>query len=125
MGVEESTKPIFDTFKILIWDLAVKSALASLFASVPFLAWPPLAALITAGLTQFTDSLYVVIKIFIVVELIVFKNKELQSKYAAASIELQDIAHQDGIESDQFKKARDENKKVLEPFVRYDRARAS
>lgn len=125
MGVAQDTAPAFDAFKMLVWDTVVQGALASLFAAVPILAWPPIAAFITWIVSQFSGYLYAGIKLFIVVELIVFRNKQLQDQYAASSISLQDVAYSDGIESDRFKKARDDNKKALAPFLKYDRARTA
>lgn len=108
-----------DLFKDLVWDNLVEAALAALFVKVPVLAWGPLGAIIKFAATKFTDYLYAGMKMFIVVEAIPLRNKLLHKKYTEAAIKLKTIAKTTGIESDEFRKARNEDKKRLSDLVRF------
>lgn len=116
---------VFDAFKELLWDQIVSSALTKLFQRFAFLSWGPIQAAITWIVFKYADELYQAVKMYIKIELIIFKNKELQNKFAVASLNLKLVAQENGINSKEFKEGRDAHKKALEPFVRYDRVRNS
>lgn len=114
-----------DLFKDLVWNALVKAALSKLFAAVPLLGWGPIGFVITWIATRYADELYDGIKLFINIELIAFRNKEFEKMYANASVKLKIIAKDHGIESEEFKNARVQNRKSLEDFARYNGARAA
>lgn len=111
-----------DTFKELAWDIVVRQALAKLL-SLPLLGWWPLSEFITWIVLRYSEELYTLIKKFINTSLIVFRNQKFQDAYAQASIRLKRTALSHGIESLEFRKARDEDKKALSDIVRFDSAR--
>lgn len=112
-----------DIFKELLWDSILKAALAKLLAKSVILSWGPVAALITWVVTSFSDDLYVLIKTLITIELIVYRNKQLQVAYGNSANNLKNVALSKGIDSAEFRKARDENKNHLSAFVMYDTVR--
>lgn len=115
---------ILDTFKELVWDSIVEVALQELF-QIKFLAWGPLKAFITWVALRFSEKLYKALSKMVNLRIIVLQNEEFHREYAKSSIVLSTIANQSGIESQEFKKARNENKDHLQPFVRYAIARAA
>lgn len=108
---------VLDLFKELIWDAAVKMALEKLFAKVAFLAWGPFGAAITWIVEKYGDELYEIIHTYIDLKLIVFRNKELLARYADASVRLK-LAAAGGLDTPEFRKARDEDKIALSNFMR-------
>lgn len=112
-----------DIFKSLVWNSLVKAATNALFAAVPFLAWGPVGWLVNIIITKFADFLFAQAKEFIIFEAIQFRNKELQSKFDLASVELKLIAINKGVDSDDFKQARAKNVNDLSAFIRFDVAR--
>lgn len=114
---------VLDTFKELLWDHIVRATLTKIFVKVPLLGWGPIGYVISNLVFKYSDELYSALSFFIEVKLIVLKNKKLQQEYAAASLRLRQVALSSGIESVEFRKARDEDKDALSKFVRFDVAR--
>lgn len=112
-----------DLFKTLVWDNLVGAALQWLFVTIPFLAWGPIGAVVTWIVMKFTDKFYAMVKLFISVELIVFRNLEFGKTYAAAQINLKQIAGEKGIDSQEFKDAHVKEKQALSNLVKFDPAR--
>lgn len=108
-----------DVFKELIWSAIKKAALAALFKAVPWLAWGPLGVAVGFVVGLAADYLYDAIKMTIDLKMIVFKNDQLRRAYDDASAKLAIIAHGKGIDSPEFKSAREEHKKKLSEFVKF------
>lgn len=102
-----------EIWKQLTWDVAVKTALALLFAGAPWLG-----ALLSPIVMMFTDKLFAVIAQIFSVSQIRMKNEEHQREFEAASIRLRQAA-KGGLGSDEFKKARDDAQAALSKFVRF------
>lgn len=112
-----------DLFKELVWHSLVKAALSRLFLAVPFLGWGPFGYVISYFAMKYADELYDAVKLLIEVEVIVFRNKEFEKSYNDASVKLHIIAKDKGIDSPEFRSARDEDKKRLSDLVRFNVAR--
>jgi hypothetical protein len=108
-----------DLFKALIWDNLVKAAVGRLFAAVPILAWGPIGYVITWVATHFADKLYDSVKMAIALEAIAIRNEAHRRAYDRASVALKIIAQDKGINSPEFREARDANKRALAEFVRF------
>lgn len=106
-------------FKELVWDSLVKAAIARLFAAVPFLAWGPVGIAVSWALTLFADKIYEAVKLAVELEVIVLRNEAHRRAFDRASVELRLLARTKGIESPEFKVAREEHKKALAQFVRF------
>lgn len=112
-----------DLFKELIWHALVKAALQRLFALVPLLGWGPIGYVISFFAMKYADQLYDAVKLLIQIELIVFRNKETEKAFNTASVKLKIVARDKGLDSAEYKEARDEDKKSLSQMVMYDIAR--
>lgn len=106
-------------FKSLVWDNLVKAAIKKIFVAAPFLAWGPLGIVAKYVIGKIADKLYEALKEAIDMQRIAFRNKDLRKGYERASVTLRIIAQDRGIDSDEFKKAREEHKKNLAAFVRF------
>lgn len=114
-----------DLFKDLIWESLVKAAIAKLFVAMPALAWGPVGVFVTWVVTKFADRLYEHAQEYIALETIAFKNKKLETEFSRRMVVLRIIERESGLDSDAFRKGREDAKKALSDFVRFDVARAS
>lgn len=112
-----------DLFKQLVWDTLVKAALQRLFLLVPFLGWGPIGTIITWLVLKYADQLYDAVALYINVELISYRNIEFGQTYAAAEMNLKQIAADKGIDSQEFQDARTVEKQALSNVVKFDPAR--
>lgn len=107
-------------FKTLVWDAIVKALVARLFVAIPFLGWGPIGIVVGWVITLVTDKLFDAIKLFINLELIVLRNEAHLRAYQRASSALYIIARDKGIESEDFRRAREEHRTELADFIRFD-----
>lgn len=111
-----------DAFKELAWDLVVRKALAKVL-SLPFLGWWPINEAVTWIVLRYSEELYALVKTFINTSLIIFRNRQFQESYAQASLHLKKTAMVYGIDSVEFRKARDDDKEALSRLVMFESAR--
>lgn len=114
---------IIDIFKELAWDVFVKATLKKIFMRSALLGWGPIAALLTHYVLKYSDELYKALHEVVDIKAIVFRNGEFKDAYDKSSVKLLIIAKSAGIDSIEFKEARDAHRKSLSDFVRYDVAR--
>lgn len=107
-----------EIFKSLVWDTIVKVALEQLFLAVPLLGWGPIGYVVSWIAVYFADKLYDVVKLAVDLEVIVIRNEVHKREYAGAAVKLKLLAKSKGVDSDEFKKARDEQKETLSRFIR-------
>lgn len=114
-----------DIFKELVWDTLVEKAVTAQLTSLigASLAGGPLGAFLGWILMKFANSLYGYISTMANLKAIAFKNEEAQEAYDRASVKLQIIYDQAGLDSEEYKNARVENKKRLKDLVQFDVAR--
>lgn len=110
---------VLDTFKTLVWDLWVKALIAYVLGLAPWLAFGPVSFIVTRAITWITDRLYVFVRDGINLNLIMLNNELHHSAYISASRDLQIVFDSKGIDSKEFKDAREKHKKSLSDFVRY------
>lgn len=104
-------------FKDLVWDVSVKAGEIYLEGVVPALNLPVLKQAEEGVVQVISDALFNQLILFIDITAIKLVNSAHQSAYDRASIELAVIAQDKGIESDEFKKARDVAKAALSQFT--------
>jgi len=109
------------SFKSLIWDSLVKAALVKLFVAFPFLNIWPLSWFIKYFSEKYSDQLYVMIEKFVDVSAIVLKNETAKNEYNVQSVKLLIIAREKGIDSKEFKDAREIAKTKLAAFIQFKR----
>jgi hypothetical protein len=109
-----------DTFKILIWNNAVRLGLSKLFAAFPFLSWWPLSAVITHFAFKLTDFIYEETELFIDFQRIFFRNRSIEAAYVTASVDLLRQLNEKGENSHEFIEAREYHKKALAEFIAFE-----
>jgi hypothetical protein len=108
-----------DIFKSLIYDNLVSLALNALFAYASFLNIPGIRQAITFIVTRFADFLFTGLKLVTDLTAIHLVNKIAEDQYARASVTLKIIARNKGIDSKEFKDARELAKIALAKFVSF------
>lgn len=106
-------------FKSLLWDTTVEGLLAHIYASAPWLTLWPLKQVTSGLVTLATDKFYSILKTFVDVETISFVNAEHAKAYDSASLKLKVIALEKGVDSEEFRKAKDDAKAALSQLVRF------
>jgi hypothetical protein len=106
-------------FKELVWDNLIKIGLLALFADAPVFAIWPLRQIVTTLVSVLSEKLFSALKTVTDVTAIPLINSQHQRAFDAASVKLKIIAHDKGIDSDEFKKAREDAKVALAQFVRF------
>lgn len=107
-------------FKQLLWDRATDAAIVSLFAAQPWMNIWPIAPIIKAIIRKISENLYEKIYLFVDMTEIRLANHAHEIAYKEVSLKLAVIAHDKGIESNEFKIAREAAKKSLSVFVRFN-----
>jgi len=108
-----------DIFKDLVWRALVKLAISQLFKAIPFLAWGPIGLVVSFFLTKFANYLFDAVKEVIDLQIIVFSNEKLASEYAAAALTLKEIGQALGVDSEEFKNARQKHKESLAKLIQF------
>lgn len=106
-----------DVFKCLIWDGIIKVELAALYTASPVAAFFKPAIDYIAN--YLGDWIFSKIKMAIDIEAIKFINHKAEENFKKASVTLSIIAHDKGIDSDEYKKARETAQQALSQFVRF------
>lgn len=120
----EANRPLTNAeniFKTLVWDPIILSGETYLFANVPFLNLPVINQIDRGILNLAADWLFEQIRTLVDVTAIKLVNHDHQVAYDDASIQLMVIAHDKGINSDEFTKARDAAKVALSKFTQFGR----
>ncbi len=110
---------IEDLFKTLVWDSLVKAGMEAILVQVPGLRVWPLSALTRYVIGTFSEKLYGVTKLAVDLQAISFLNGQHKRAFDRAAVTLKIIANEKGIESEEFRKAKDEAKSALSQFVRF------
>jgi hypothetical protein len=117
-GANEGLDRAEQIFKDLVWTPAVHSSLEA-YLIANGLGFFPVRQIILAVADSFTEYFYANLKMIVDTSAIEFVNDQHASMYAKASVTLSVIAHDKGIESDEYKKARDEARAALSQFTRF------
>lgn len=95
-----------EIFKSIAWEPIVSVVLKQFFMRFPILGFGPIQWIISTIVFKFTDELYEAVKVFINVEVIVFRNDNFRIAFERKSVELKLVARSFGVDSEQFKEAR-------------------
>lgn len=109
-----------DLFKSLVFDQITKMAISQILGLSPFLAWGPVAFIVGQAVAYVAGVLYNLLKDTINLEVILLKNAAFHKAYVEAAYSINRIAKEKGIDSPEFRKARDAHKAALSQFVRYN-----
>jgi hypothetical protein len=109
-----------DYFKDFVWDTAVDAAIITpLFAAVPVLAIWLVNAMIRYLVHFAADKLYAGIKLLVDLQAIAFVNNQHRKAFDSAAVTLKIIARNKGIDSEEFRKAKENAKIALSEYVRF------
>lgn len=107
-----------EAFKATIWNNAITALKTELFVAVPALNIPVLRSIVSGIISLFAGKVYKYIVLQVDIGAIRLSNTRAHYEYAQASKRLVAIANNQGIDSDEFKKARDEAAAALSDFTR-------
>lgn len=103
-----------DLYKSLVFDTIMWEVTRRLISRFPVFGMFPLNIFLGWMVGLVGDNLYLVLKSFDVK----LENAKLRREFDISSVELKVIAMEKGIESDEFKKAREAHKQKLSDFAR-------
>lgn len=118
-----ATEAVDDLFRELVWGSLVKAVLGRIFAAVPLLGWGPIGFVVAFFVNKIASEIYDDVKELIKLEVIEFRNKEFEKAFNTTSVKLKIIAREKGIESPEFRSARDADKIALSKLARFGVAR--
>jgi len=107
-------------FKALIWDSVFEAEMIALFSAAPYLNFWPVNSIIRGLLKLGTDQLFSALQLFVDTQTIALVNAEHQRAFDKATVALKIIAKDKGIDSPEFKKAKENAKVALSRFVRFN-----
>jgi hypothetical protein len=110
-SVDPTLTKIEGLFKSLVWDNLV----AALMVQVPALKFWPLSAIALF----ITDKLYSLIQLGIDVGAISLLDAQAASEFSRQEVELQILATEKGMDSPEFKKAKQDAKTALAQFLQF------
>ncbi len=105
-------------FKDLIWDPGIKAGELALEGAVPFLALPVVSGLEEFVIKELSDWMFNNFILLIDLTAIKLVNAEHQAAFDKAAVDLKIIAYDKGIDSPEFKAAREDAKATLNKYVR-------
>lgn len=108
-----------DLFKDLIWSAVIKAATQALIKAIPFLAMGPMPMIVGVIVGIVGDFLYAQLKDVYSFHSISIVNEQHRKEFDSASLKLKLIARDKGIDSDEFKTAREAQREALSRFVRF------
>lgn len=103
-----------DLYKDLIFDTIMEAAVKKLIVRFPAFGMFPLNLFLSWFASHLAEAFYVVMKSLNVT----FENARLRQEFDNSSVALKIIATEKGIESDEFKEARQKHKQKLSEFAR-------
>lgn len=113
---------IENIFKSLVWDNVVSTYTAYVFVQVPFLNVPVIRELTAYLIKTVSDGFFSVGRLFTDMTAIKIIEPILLDKYQKESIRLSIIAHNSGIDSEEFKKEKEIEKQNFHNFIHFGAA---
>lgn len=107
-------------FKDLIWDPGIRAGQISLEGELPFFALPGIKQIEEGVIRELSDWVFYQFVLSVDLAAIKLVNHEHQSAYDSASEHLSIVAIEKGIDSDEFKKAREDAKIALSRFTHFN-----
>lgn len=116
-SVSPTLTNVEEIFKSLVWDSVIKGWLTALYASSPIAAFFKPA--IDLAVKMIGDLFFSKIRLVVDIGAIKLLDEQANAAYRKASVTLAVIAHDKGIDSNEFKNARENAKQALSDFVRF------
>jgi len=106
-----------EILRILAKEVLVPLILKRLIAQLPFLGWPIIGPIASIALNWIVGKVVDELALFIDFTAIAFRNDKARREFDRAGIALSIIAEQKGVESNEFKEAREQYKNALSDLV--------
>lgn len=104
-------------FKDTVWGAVKEAGLAALFVAIPgFNIWP-LRPIIKFIVEKFSDQLFEAMRLVLDLQIISLQNSANKNAFDHAAVKLRVLALEKGIDSPEFKQAREDAKKELSKYV--------
>jgi len=113
---------VMDVFRDLVWDQLVKLAISKIIGLAPFLSWGPVGFIVGKVVTYVAGMLYEELHEAVNFQVIILKHASHHRAFVDSQITLKSIAELKGINSQEFKNAREIHKAALAKFVSTPRA---
>ena len=108
-----------DLFKDSVWGPLVKASLAQLFKSVPILGFGPIGWVVNWIVMKVASDIFDKMEDVIDLERISFNNHQLHNEYIASLMRLRLVEREKGLNSDEYKQAKELNKINFSKFVHF------
>lgn len=117
MAAGPATKGL-DTFKTLVFDPLVNVAIGKVIGLAGWLSWGPISFVVTKAITFIANKLYDELGEVINFQYVMLLNEKHHKAFVEANTELRGLAKTRGINSKEFKEAREKRKVALAKFAR-------
>ena len=118
-SVNKDLTRIQDVFKLVVWDNLRAFAIRSLFAGVPWLKVWPLGPIIKWLAGSISDTVFETIKLNIDLAALKFMDSNTERHFNDSIVKLKLIERDYGVESKEYKEARDDARKIFAAFIRF------
>lgn len=109
-------------FKALVWEPLVEAGLVYCETQAPFLAVPIVKQVFEMSVRAFSEKAFKAVVLVVDIKAIQLLSEAHQRAYDEASLKLMVLAVDYGIDSDQFKKERENAKAALSKFTNVSHA---
>lgn len=116
-SVNRTLTTIENNFKSVVVDNLVKAELAALYADQPWTAVWPIRPILEAIANFVVARLYKALALVVDIADIKIVDSITEREYKQVSVRLAVIAHNKGVDSDEFRKAREDAKAALSAFL--------
>ena len=111
---------ISSIFKSMVWDVLLKRGIDILITSLSISPQGFLAMLITKVIIIVANKLYPIIVQMVRIESVILTDEVHQKSFERAQLKLKIIAKEKGIDSQEFKDAREKEKESLYKLIKFN-----
>lgn len=106
-------------FKSVIWDTTLRVSLTAFYIKVPFLGLPVIRNVFEFFVFMLSDFMFEGMRLVTDVTAIKIVNEVHRKAYEKSVVTLTIVANSNGVESDEYKKARDNAATHFAQFIRF------
>ena len=109
-------------FKDMVWDILLKKGISTLMLSLSISPQGFLGIILTKLIIAIADKLYPIMVKMVKIETIQIQDEIHQKSFERAQLKLKIIAKEKGIDSQEFKDAREKEKQALRKLILFNDA---
>lgn len=109
-------------FKDMVWDILLKKGISTLMLSLSISPQGFLGIVLTKLIIAIADKLYPIMVKMVKIETIQIQDEIHQKSFERAQLKLKIIAKEKGIDSQEFKDAREKEKQALRKLILFNDA---